>query len=433
MAELFAGAVKPPLELSFSNTLFDLDEMKFTASSASTLAASRRSAGPRLWVWALLMTGLLATVYGVWSWRQWTRPGMRHYLKGMELSDAKRYVDAEQEWLRGVREDPQSPECHERLGDLYFAVRQFPDAARFYQSAGKLQPNDGELFLKLTKTQQSLGDLKQAYAASKQAALLMPENAEAVGEYGVYAAHFKNRVAAAEALRKAHSLLPDNDHYLIALVLLELDASNWKTAEEHLRPFLQRHPDHTEANYYMGVIYNQKPRTKENLDAALRYVQRSVAKDKHEIRTSLLLGQLYLDSNQPKAALRTYLDGIARWPNLVPLHSGLEQCYTRLGDAAKQQQVAHRIQLLTARQDRMEYLKHALGFNTRDIKISLELALLYEQEKNFLSARGCYELALKAAPKDPLVQQRVRAFFNRAAIVANQAARKPASPLPPKH
>ncbi len=377
--------------------------------------AARRTIWPRFFVCALLMAAVVAVFYGVQSWRQWTRPGTRHYLRGMELASSKQYVQAEKEWLQGVQEDPKSVECYESLGDLYAVVRQYDKAARFYDSAGKLAPDDGEIFLKQMRTQQNLGDIDKAYVAAKQAAKLLPENGEAVGEYGVYAAHFKNRVAAAEALRKAHALAPDNEHYLIALVLLELDASNWQLAEQHLQPLLERQPNHAEANYYMAVIYNQKPRTRENLAAALKYVQRSVSNSKREVRTYLLLGQLYLDSNQPEKALQVYSEAVSYWPIMLPFYNGLSQCYIRLGNPKKQAEVAATIRRLTVREDRMEFLKHALGFNKRDIPVALELALLYEEEGSLQSARGAYELALKAGPRDPRVQKQVKAFYNRIA------------------
>jgi hypothetical protein len=54
----------------------------------------------------VIATGAVAAGYLFWFWREQSRPGMRHYLKGMEYLTAHYPLQAEKEWLQGVKEDP---------------------------------------------------------------------------------------------------------------------------------------------------------------------------------------------------------------------------------------------------------------------------------------------------------------------------------------
>ena len=85
----------------------------------------------------LLLAGAVAALYLLWFWREQSRPGMRHYLKGMEYLTARYPLQAEREWLLGVQQDPAEYHCYEQLGDYYTEVRQPQKAAECYAAAAK--------------------------------------------------------------------------------------------------------------------------------------------------------------------------------------------------------------------------------------------------------------------------------------------------------
>src|SRR5579871_2834830 len=97
----------------------------------------------------VLLMGAAAAGYLAWFWHEQSRPGMRHYFKGMEYLTAHYPVQAEKEWLRGVKEDPGEYHCYEQLGDYYTVLLRPGRAAQFYAAATRRAPGNGSLFLRL--------------------------------------------------------------------------------------------------------------------------------------------------------------------------------------------------------------------------------------------------------------------------------------------
>lgn len=373
----------------------------------------------------LLLAGLAAVGYSVWFWKQQTRPGMAHYLKGMDYAAARHYRQAEREWLLGVKEDPASPQCYESLGDLYMQVRHPSEAAATYAAATRLSPQDGLLAMKLARADQVQGDVKDAASAAERAAKLLPNNAEAVGLYGLLAAKLKNKPEALAALRHASHLRPDDQRFLMGVVTLEMDGLDMQGAERDLSPYAQTHPHDGEICYMMAVIYNQKPRTQHNLQAALEYAQRAQIAMPHDKRIYNVLGQLYLDLNQPDDALRIYSVGRDLAPNNEDILHGLVVCYTRLGDSNKAASLAVELQKATARHNRIDYLTHAMGFNHLNTNAGLELARLEEEDGRDDLALAYYTQLVRQSPHDPGTHPALAQFLKRAGRpdLARQALR----------
>lgn len=369
---------------------------------------------------------LIAAACVFLSWRQATRPGTTHYLKGMEYASAQKFDQAQQEWLLGVREDPGSAECYEQLGILYTEVRRYADAEECYKKATANAPDRGALFLALARVQQIQGELKPAAISAERAAQLLPENPDAVGEFGLLAARQKRRPVALAALRKAHELRPKDTRYLLAMVNLEMDAMDMAQAERDLAPYMQAHPDDAQAAYMMAVIYNQKPRTPENIRAALDYARRArPGMQPGDPRAYVLIGQLLLASNKLAEALQTYLTGAKIAPQAEDVLHGLVDCYGRLGQTKQADAVAARLQAATARHDRISHLKHVMGFNHFDTVSGLELARLEEEDGRSQAALRYYMQLVRQSPKDPRSRAALVAFLRRAGRpdMAQRAAR----------
>lgn len=358
---------------------------------------------------------LIAAACVFLSWRQATRPGTTHYLKGMEYASARQFEKAEQQWQLGVKEDPGSAECYEQLGILYTEVRRYADAEECYKKATANAPDRGALFLALARVQQTRDDLKSAAASAERAAQLLPENPEAMGEFGLLAARQKRRPVALAALRKAHELRPSDTRYLLALCNLEMDAMDMVQTERDLAPYMKAHPDDAQAAYMMAVIYNQKPRTPENVRTALDYARRAQPGMRSgDPRAFVLMGQLLLASNKPAEALRDYETAAKIAPQAEDVLHGLVDCYGRLGQTKKADTVAARLQAATARHDRISHLKHVMGFNHFDTTSGLELARLEDEDGNQKMALRYYMQLVRQSPKDPRARATLVAFLRRA-------------------
>src|SRR5438132_708045 len=157
----------------------------------------------------LILGGAAAAFYLFWFWREQSRPGMRYYLRGMDYLVARDPLRAEREWLSGVKEDPTEYHCYAQLGDYYSEVRHLPAAAECYAIACRLAPPNGSLFLRLAEVEKALGRADPARAAAQRASHLMPNDADAMGLYGMLLAESRNRPAALAVLRRAHAAAPE--------------------------------------------------------------------------------------------------------------------------------------------------------------------------------------------------------------------------------
>jgi tetratricopeptide (TPR) repeat protein len=361
----------------------------------------------------VIVIGVAAAGYLSWFWREQSRAGMRHYFKGMEYLTAHYPVQAEKEWLQGVKEDPAEYHCYEQLGDYYTEVLRPEKAAEYYAAATRRAPGNGSLFLRLAAAERKSGQADRARAAARRAFELLPNDADAAGLDGLLLAESRNRPAALAALRQAHRLRPGDRRYFIAMVNTELDSLDFAAAERDLWPYLQAHPRDADACYMMAVIDNQKPRTPQNLRTAIDFAQRALAGMPADVRAYTLLGQLYLDSDRVPDALRVYTAGRRIAPNSEGMLRGLMDCYTRLGKTNDAASVSATFQQVLARHDRISHLTHVMGFNHHNTTAGLELARLVEADGRYEQARAYYEQLASQAPNDRRTRQALLGFYAR--------------------
>lgn len=338
---------------------------------------------------------------------------MRHYLKGMEYLIARYPLKAEEEWLLGIAEDPKEYHCYEQLGDYYTELRRFPAARGCYAATAGLAPQNGSVWVKLAAAERKLGNADPARAAARRAAALLPGDADAVGLYGLLLAESRNRPAALAMLRRAHRLRPDDRRYFIAMVNGEMDSLEFGAAERDLAPYLRSHPADAEACYMMAVVYNQKPRTPENLKRAIGFAQRALAGMPGDVRAYTLLGQLDLDAGRTQHALRVYSAGRRVAPHSEAMLRGLADCCTRLGRTAEAVALTAELRKVLARHDRIAHLTHVMGFNHHDTAAGLELARLVEEDGQSSQARAYYEQLVRQSPHDPRPRRALSRFYRR--------------------
>lgn len=378
------------------------------------MTAARRFPIPmRFLAGACCLAGAFAALSLCGYVRDASRPGMRHYLRGMELLSARYPAAAEREWLRGLQEDPFEYHCYEQLADYYAALRRFPEAAECYSLACRLAPRNGSLFLRWAGAERQAGRADRARAAAQRAAELLPEDADAAGAYGLLLAESRNRPAALEMLRRAHRLRPADRRLFLAMVNTELDALELAGLECDLEPYLRAHPRDADACYLMAVVYHQKPRTPANLRTAIGFAERALDGMGTDPRPHVLLGQLYLGADRPRDALRVFKAGRRVAPYAEGLLQGLSDAYTRLGRPADAASVLRQFQIVLARHDRIAHLTHVMGFNHRDTTAGLELARLVEEDGRSTQARAYYEQLVRQAPRDPRTRRALAGFYRR--------------------
>ncbi|MDQ2801086.1 MAG: tetratricopeptide repeat protein [Armatimonadota bacterium] len=374
---------------------------------------------------ACLLGILAASGYGVWFWKQYTRPGMTHYLRGLDYLAARQYGQAKAEWLQGTREDPDSPQCYVPLGDFYAQAQRYGDAAKCYAAAAKLMPQDGSVFLKLAQAEQHQEHWTEARSAVNRAAQLRPGDAEAAELSGILAADQKDYPAALAALRRAHALRPTDRAFLMKLAVVEINRFDTPAAERDLAPYLQAHPQDAEACYLMTLVYQHKPRTPANLQAAVDMAQRAHIAGPGDASLDLLLGQILLDASRPAEALQAFQAAETDHSLTQKALVGEEAADARLGRTTQAAAIAARIQAAATRQERIKQLSAILREHPADIAAGLELTRLEEDGSNAQAAQANYVILLRQAPHDPGAHAALADFFRRTgrADLARQALR----------
>jgi len=359
------------------------------------------------------LVGLTAVCIAIWSWRQATRPGRVHFERGLDYAAAKRMPQAEQEWLAGIREDPGFPDNHAQLGDLYSALGRSGEAAARYQTATKLTPNDGALFLRLARADEAAGDTIAALAAAGHAATLRPDDAEALGYSGILAAKLNQPDRARAPLARAHALVPDDADDLIYLVRVEFQLHDFSGAERDLTPFVGRHPDNAEACYLMASLLHQKPQTAALTQATLDYAQRAQAASPHNEQACVLLGQLYLEAQNPLKALPLFQQARTATPYSQDVLYGLVTCYTRLGRQALAARAVADLNATVSRRTRISLLQDRLRLHPDDTAAALEAARLEEENKDLPMAQIYYRQAVRHAPQNARARAALNDFVQR--------------------
>ncbi len=384
----------------------------------------RRKAG-RVWIALCLVAGLAAAGYSLWFWHQSSRPGMVHYLKGLDYAGAQQYPQARDEWLQGTREDPGFPQCWVELGDFNVQIHQYAEAARCYAAASLLLPNDGSVFLKLGQTENTLGDKQATADAARRAALLLPNDADAQALYGRVEADLHNLPTALAAIRRANSLRPGDPAIVRELAYQEFNLQDIAGAERDLAPYAQTHPKDADAAYLMALIATKQAPTPDNLRAGLRYAQAAVAGEPKDPDCLLVLGQLYLNANQPQKALQTFLTAVKIAPASEKILSGLVTSFTRTGDAKAAALTAAQLQQVSLRRNSLRHLVEALKLAPTDLTARLQYARLLEADGQFRSAQIQYERVVRDAPYDPRSHPALAAFLRRMGFPdrAREAAR----------
>ncbi len=372
----------------------------------------------------LLAVAVAALGFSLWGY---FRPGAVHYRAGADALAAHHAGVAEREWRAGAAADPGYEPCAEALADLCFTLLRYEDAAVWYERAMRLAPNDAMLALRLSKTRHSLHQLGPALAAAKRAAELEPRNGEMLGAYGILLSEHFDKGQAMSVLRRAVQLAPNEEAFQVALAKTEMDTSDYASAERHLTGFLQKHPGNPNACMDMAAIYLQKPRTLENLRATLQYAQTAYAGNPNDPRAFIILGQAYLGLGQVQDALQVYLAGYDRKPSDENVLNGLITCYARLGDTTRRDAVTRIFKQVSSRHNRIEHLKHVVGFNHHDRNAALELSRLHESDNDVRAASALYQGMRGEFPGDPEVTAAADRFAARVQA-ARERARQASAP-----
>lgn len=192
------------------------------------------------------------------------------------------------------------------LGNLYFQNDRPEDAIRSYKLAIQRFPKFRRAFKNLALLYASNEDFNSALPYLKESVQLGDADHRTYGLLG-YCYLSKNKPLAAEgAYRQAFLLNPDEKDWKLGLAQALLQQEKWTESAALLGELIDENPDNAQlwmqqANCYLGK--------EDNLRAANNFEILRL-KGLADPATLSLLGNIYMDNEQPGLALNAYMEGL---------------------------------------------------------------------------------------------------------------------------
>jgi tetratricopeptide (TPR) repeat protein len=170
---------------------------------------------------------------------------------------------------RKRRSIPEVDEAMNKGQDLLFKKHDAKASVDEFKRAIKLDPFYGQAYLLLGVAQMQLGEWSNAQWAFEEASKVEPGNARAYLGAGSALNEQKDYAGAQKALQESLELRPDSSeaHYEMARSLW--GQGKWQAAEPHARQAIELNKDYAGPHVLMGNIYLQR----EDPEAALKEFQ----------------------------------------------------------------------------------------------------------------------------------------------------------------
>jgi tetratricopeptide (TPR) repeat protein len=301
---------------------------------------------------------------------------------------------ATEQYQRITEKDPKDAESWVMLGRLYRASNQSPEAEKAFNQALKVDPENEDALTGLAMLYADLGDTKSAIEKLKAVTEKSPNDRllAILADQYEQAHDYKN---AAEALRKAYELAPDNGRIARALAKDLLYSDQY---DEALKLYLQLAADEPRDQEFPASIA-EIYRAKRNFAKAHEYLDKAKALNPSNLQVRYEEVKLLETENKTGeaiVALKSMLDDTAR-RSYSEAEAGIRA--TMLEE--------YGILLRTERQyaqaiDAFRQLG-ALG-GERAPRAAVQVIDTYRQQKDYASALKESEAALKKFPNERMLQ-----------------------------
>ncbi len=306
-----------------------------------------------------------------------------HLQKGMELFQAKRFIESIEALKLALKEDPENEGILFQLGLAQFMTGQFEEAKVSYQEALRLKPDmwEGHFNLALLlydqrKTEEALQHfLKaqelnpksyQSFFFSARTLELLGRREEAMADY----LHALQNAASDQEKGECH----------LALARLALTKKDFPTVEKELGNARQVQADPATLEV-LSIQYFLEAGFK---DKALELLKKRISSQPDDARSHELMARLYSENSNFMEAARSYQLAANHEKDLSIQQNFLQsaaQAYQKGGD------IDSAIEILTR-----------LAANSKDPDLFLQIGSLYMHQRKFEQAEKIFNIAVQLKP-----------------------------------
>ncbi len=172
-----------------------------------------------------------------------------------------------------LRQQPDSLEGHEKLGNLYYGLKRYDDALKSYQKATLLGTKNADVYYNLGQIHEKRNNLDEAVVSYKQAIERYPAFADARLRLADIRIQRGNPQDAIEQLTAYLKVRPDDAEVHVRLARLYGKQKSFNQAEQSYLQVLRLKPDHGDVHREIAGIY----RTKGVYDKALSHYKKALA------------------------------------------------------------------------------------------------------------------------------------------------------------
>jgi tetratricopeptide (TPR) repeat protein len=268
----------------------------------------------------------------------------QHVNLGVAYSDAGMLDKALEQYLIGIKLDPNYPEAYNNLGNAYNRKGMYKKAVAEYLKAIKMRPEYKEAHNNLGSAYCNMGKYDMAIKEHLTALKINPECEKSHNNLGV-----------------AYSFKGMYDKAIV----------------EYQRA-LEIKPDFIKARSNLGLAYSFK----KMYDKAIEEYEKVLRIKPDDVATNYNLGNIYNDRGEPRRAVEAFRRVLAVKPKYAEAHNNLGLAYKNLKDFSKAE----------------AEIKQAIKLKPNIAEFHFNLGLVYKESKRYAKAEQAFNRALQLNP-----------------------------------
>ena len=353
---------------------------------------------PRLPLLRVLAVVLAVSGFGYYKWQHRPMTADRYYWDGVYRFEKKQYAFAMLDWQNAAKMDKQDPRPYLSMSQVEEMNGNLGSAADLLGTVLYYHPKHPHLQCRRAQLYGMANRFEMAFTIAEDAVKIEPNCPAAFNAYGMLLEKTGDYKGAADALGKAHQLLP-SDHAL-ALDYARILALSGRPQEalDLVETELVTGKFPVQAHYLEGWILSEYGRGgKLDIGTAISHLGQALVKNADHTQSLTQMGKIYLKTGNLQGAQIELEHAFKKGPASIELMAALVELYDRIHSplVTEARQAAERINntLLPLQKLRYNYVK-----NPDDLDNNMKLA---EAELSVGNNYDAFALVSMVHEKDP--------------------------------
>jgi tetratricopeptide (TPR) repeat protein len=236
----------------------------------------------------------------------------------LDAGTAAAFDKAAGEFKETLNARPDHWSSHYNMGSFYFSQRDYRQAASFYETAIRLQPQVLLPYVNVSFAYNALGLNEKAEQSLRRACEIEPESLEANLNLGLLLGEMGRFEDAGSYLKKAAELNPESAVAAYNLGVIHAQSGQIDFAIEYLRRACGLQPENPQYGYSLAFYLEQSGNVSDSVDI----LQRIVRQQTPHIDAIFLLGEIYIKQGKINEARNLYQRALSSG-RLSPEENGL--------------------------------------------------------------------------------------------------------------